>query len=264
MGLAMLRGWLNFEDLSVFYIVDPFPSDELRTLEKEHSRVRVFPDIQAFYQECSTPDILVLAVKPQMMGDVLNQIKAQQQGAPAQCIVSIAAGTTISTFETAFEGIILPIIRVMPNTPAAIGKGVSVLCANDHVTSAMHVMAEKLLSVLGYVHSVDKEGLMDAVTALSGSGPAYIFYLAEVMAQAGAACGLPADLARDLARQTVTGAAALLEHEVNIEAQDLRKAVTSPGGTTQAALEVLMQDERMLTLFKDALGAATHRSKELS
>lgn len=280
MGIAMLKGWLDMPRLSRLDVVEPFPSPDLVALEQSaQGRVRVFANVENLYAANAAPDIIVLAVKPQMMADVVAQItgaaavlaKAGAEAAKPPLVISIAAGKTIAFFEALFPPA-TPIIRVMPNTPAAIGKGVSVLCGNRAVTQDMGAFAAALLGVLGHVHAVSDESLMDAVTALSGSGPAYIFYLTEVLEQAGKAIGLPPELARDLARQTVVGSAALMESAQNqTQPQtlpqtpaDLRIAVTSPNGTTQAALEVLMAKDGIYPVFEAALNAAARRSRELS
>lgn len=249
MGSAMLRGWRTAAIANKIFVIEPngLP-DEFHNL----------PDV-TLTDSASASDIFILAVKPQIM----NAICASLHPAPDTLILSIAAGQKISTFETHF-GAAQPIIRAMPNTPAAIGQGISVAVSNKNVTSVQKALAQTLLAAIGQVEWIEDESLMDAVTALSGSGPAYVFYLIEVLATAGTAQGLSPDMALRLARQTVTGSAALAAAEPETPADILRKNVTSPGGTTAAALKVLMQNHELEELFTRALQAATMRSKELS
>lgn len=202
---------------------------------------------------------IVVAVKPQAAGEVLPGLASLVD--PATVVISIMAGQKLATMESA-----LPprtaIVRTMPNTPAAIGRGITVAVPNAHVTAAQRELAERLLAAIGVVEWIDDEALMDAVTAVSGSGPAYVFLLAEYLARAGAAAGLPAEIAEKLARVTVAGSGELL-HLSPEDAATLRKNVTSPGGTTAAALSVLMADNGLEPLMKAAVEAATRRSREL-
>jgi pyrroline-5-carboxylate reductase len=176
--------------------------------------------------------------------------------------VSIMAGQTLATL----SGLLPPgaaIVRAMPNTPAAIGRGITVAVANAQVSAAQRTLAHRLLAAIGAVEWVADEALMDAVTAVSGSGPAYVFLLAEAMAAAGVAAGLPAELAARLARETVAGSGELL-HRSELDPAILRQNVTSPGGTTAAALEVLMSPQGLAVLMQEAVAAATRRSRELA
>lgn len=251
MGGALLQGWLATDGIDKVVVVEP--GDAPVPSDGRVERVTEAPADQAGL------DAVILAVKPQMMGDVAPQFApAMDAGAMA---VSIAAGIPIKTFANHY-GPDAPIVRVMPNTPAAIGRGVSVLCANDRVTAEGRELADRLLNAGGSVEWVDDEGLMDAVTALSGGGPAYVFLLIEALAKAGATAGLPADMSARLARQTVIGAAELANRSDEDPAQ-LRRNVTSPGGTTEAALKVLMGEPGIQALFDQAIAAATKRSKEL-
>jgi pyrroline-5-carboxylate reductase len=175
-------------------------------------------------------------------------------------VVSIMAGTPIAALEAIVGG---SVVRAMPNTPAAIGRGITVAVAAKKVSAAQREIADALLRATGSVEWVDKESLMDAVTAVSGSGPAYVFLLAEELARAGVAAGLPAKLATKLARETVAGSGELL-HRSELATATLRQNVTSPGGTTAAALEVLMGKDGMQQLMARAVAAATRRSKELA
>lgn len=251
MGSAMLSGWLaRGLPPSGVWVLDPHPSDWLRG-----TGVHINADLPG------TPAIVIVAVKPQMMGDALPAMKAMGNG--ETLFVSVAAGTPIAQFEEVL-GAQTPIIRAMPNTPAAVGRGISAIIGNAHAGPERMDQAEALLSAVGQVVRLENEGQMDAVTGLSGSGPAYVFHLIETMAAAGEAQGLPADLALQLARATVAGAGALAEAAQETPAQ-LRVNVTSPNGTTQAALEVLMDPGTGFpALLNRAVKAATDRSKELS
>jgi pyrroline-5-carboxylate reductase len=207
------------------------------------------------------PAIVIVAVKPQMMGAALPTLAAMGNG--ATLFISVAAGTPIARFEEVL-GARTPIVRAMPNTPAAVGRGISAIVGNPHAGAAGLDAAEALLLAVGQVVRLEHEGQMDAVTGLSGSGPAYVFHLIETMAAAGEAQGLSPDLALQLARATVAGAGALAEGTDETPAQ-LRINVTSPNGTTQAALTVLMDPENGFpALLHRAIKAATERSKELS
>lgn len=251
MGSAMLAGWLA-RGLSPqgVWVVDPNPSDWLRDTGVQINTA--LPD---------APAIVIVAVKPQLMGDALPALAAMGNG--TTLFISVAAGTPIARFE-AVLGAQTPIIRAMPNTPAAVGRGITAIIGNAHADHDDLELAEKLLSAVGQVVRLDSEGQMDAVTGLSGSGPAYVFHLIETMAAAGEAQGLAPDLALQLARATVAGAGALAEEADETPAQ-LRVNVTSPNGTTQAALDVLMDAETGFpALLARAVGAATARSKELS
>ena len=205
--------------------------------------------------------MVLVAVKPQMMADALPQLEAMGNGTTV--FVSVAAGTTIATFEEIL-GAATPIVRAMPNTPAAISKGITAIVANGAAGAAAMDEAEMLLSAVGEVVRLDSESQIDAVTGVSGSGPAYVFHLIETLAAAGVAQGLPPEMAMQLAKATVAGAGALAQAAAEDPGQ-LRVNVTSPNGTTQAALEVLMDENHG---FPDVVGravaAATARSRELA
>ncbi|MFV2002127.1 MAG: pyrroline-5-carboxylate reductase, partial [Paracoccaceae bacterium] len=204
--------------------------------------------------------IVLVAVKPQMMGAALPVLAAFGNG--DTLFLTIAAGTAISAFEQAL-GSETPVIRAMPNTPAAVGRGITALIGNSHASEADMTAAETLLSAVGQTVRLQDEAQMDAVTAVSGSGPAYVFHLIESLAAAGVAEGLPDDLAMRLAKATVGGAGQLAE-DADEDPTQLRLNVTSPAGTTAAALEVLMQDEHGFPdLLRRAVRAATERSREL-
>lgn len=250
MGSAMLAGWLATGlPASSVWVLDPHPSDWLKATGV-HINAGLPP----------SPAVALIAVKPQMMGDALPAMAAL--GNSSTVFLSVAAGTPIAAFEQAL-GAQSPIIRAMPNTPAAIGRGITALVGNSHATSEDLDLADHLLQAVGQVVRLDDESQMDAVTAVSGSGPAYVFHLIETLAAAGQAEGLPADLAMALAKATVGGAGQLAEDAAEPPDQ-LRVNVTSPGGTTQAALEVLMDDtEGFPALVRRAVKAATDRSRAL-
>ena len=251
MGSAMLAGWLrNGLPPTSVWVIDPNPSD---WVHKQGVTIGgTFP---------LNPAIVIIAVKPQMMGAALPDVKSW--GNKQTLIVSIAAGTPISTFEDML-GAQTPIIRTMPNTPAAIGRGITALIGNGQTTEAHLSLAEELLASIGQTVRLENEGQIDAVTAVSGSGPAYVFHLIETLAAAGEAEGLAPDLAMKLARATVGGAGQLAEDADETPAQ-LRINVTSPNGTTQAALEVLMDHQTGVPpLLKKAVAAAANRAKELA
>ncbi len=251
MGSAMLAGWLDGGlPASSVWVIDPYPSDWLKGTGVAINRG--VPD---------NPAIVLIAVKPQMMGDALPSLKALGNG--DTLFISVAAGISCASYE-AMLGDKTPIVRAMPNTPAAIGRGITALIGNSQ-SGAQHIdMAEALLSAIGQTVRLQSEDQMDAVTGVSGSGPAYVFHMIETLAAAGEAQGLPADLAMQLAKATVAGAGALAEAADESPAQ-LRINVTSPNGTTQAALEVLMDKERGFPeLMTRAVAAAANRSKELS
>ena len=251
MGSAMLEGWLKqgLPAASV-YVIDPHPSDWVKS-----TGVHVNADLPA------VPAIVLVAVKPQMMGAALPTLAAMGNG--ETLFVSVAAGTPISQFEQVL-GVRTPIIRAMPNTPAAVGRGITAIIGNDHASAGQMDLAQLLLSAVGQVVRLDDESQMDAVTGVSGSGPAYVFHLIETLAAAGQAQGLSPELAMQLAKATVAGAGALAEQADDSPSQ-LRVNVTSPNGTTQAALEVLMDETNGFpALLTRAVAAATNRSKELA
>lgn len=250
MGGAMLEGWISGGlEPGAVYVIDPKPSDWVK-----RQGVHLNEDLP------DNPAIAVVAVKPQMMGEALPTLARLGNGSTV--FLSIAAGTGIAAFEAAL-GADTPIIRAMPNTPAAIGRGITALVGSDKVNEAGLMMAEGLLAAVGQTVRLDRESDMDAVTAVSGSGPAYVFHLIETLAKGGEAEGLAPELAMKLAKATVAGAGALAESSAEDPAQ-LRVNVTSPNGTTQAALEVLMDAEQGFpVLLPRAVKAAADRSREL-
>lgn len=257
MGGALLAGWLE-RGLSPSDIIiqDPAPASD--TLESALERgVRVETSVGVLPKP---PSVIVVAVKPQVM-EVVFPLLARLAG-PRTMVLSIAAGKTIASFERHLA-VGAAVVRAMPNTPAAIGRGITVCCANPHVSAAQRALCDQLLAAVGTVAWITDEGQMDAVTAVSGSGPAYVFHLVEAMAAAGEAAGLAPDLAMRLARETVSGAGELL-HLSDQDAGTLRHNVTSPGGTTAAALAVLMADDGLAALMRRAVAAATIRGRELA
>lgn len=251
MGSALLDGWLKTGlPAASVWVIDPQPGDWVRA-----TGVHLNADLPV------APAVVLVAVKPQMMGDALPSMQALGNGGTV--FVSVAAGTPLARFE-AVLGETTPIVRTMPNTPAAIGRGISALIGNAAATDAHLALAETLMSAVGQVVRLENEGQLDAVTAVSGSGPAYVFHLIETLAAAGVAQGLAPDLAMALAKATVGGAGQLAE-ESSEDPATLRRNVTSPNGTTQAALEVLMDAEAGFpALLTRAVAAAADRSKELA
>ncbi len=251
MGGALLLGWLTGGlDASRVVVIDPYPSDEINALARRG--IRLNPPAR------DAVDTLVIAVKPQSFREAGAALKPF--AGPSTLVVSIMAGMTIASISEICGG---AVVRAMPNTPAAIGRGITVAVAAGTVSAAQRAVADALLRATGSVEWTGNEQLMDAVTAVSGSGPAYVFLLAEELARAGIEACLPAELATRLARETVAGAGELL-HRLETPAATLRQNVTSPGGTTAAALDVLMGPEGIQPLLTRAVAAATKRSKELA
>lgn len=258
MGGALLKGWLaQGVDPGRIYVEEPAPALEIAELIARSGIGTGAPPVP--------PAVMVLALKPQIMDGALARI-APLAG-PETVVLSIAAGRTIASLATHFsEG--AAIVRAMPNTPAAIGRGVSALYANASVRPDQARLCEALLAAAGETVWLADEALMDAVTAVSGSGPAYVFLLAECLAEAGQSAGLPPELAAKLARATVSGAGELL-HRSDLDPAELRRNVTSPGGTTAAALGVLMGEDGsanapLRELLRQAVEAATRRSRDLA
>ena len=253
MGGAMLDGWLALGlPPRKVAILEPQPSKPIKALARRGVRINPKGKID-------NVAALVIAVKPQSAPEAVPPLAALVD--PKTVVVSIMAGRTIRFLEQALPG--AAIVRAMPNTPAAIGRGITVAVPNAQVRASGRKLAHALLAATGAVEWADDEALMDAVTAVSGSGPAYVFLLAETLARAGAAAGLPAELAAKLARATVAGSGELL-HRSALDAATLRANVTSPGGTTAAALDVLMAQDGVEPLMTRAVAAATKRGKELA
>ncbi|MGD8325514.1 MAG: pyrroline-5-carboxylate reductase [Sphingomonadales bacterium] len=256
MGKALLKGW----------IAVGIPTDSIIVIDPagEASAVEAGLPSSQIYE--SAPEniragLLMAAVKPQVMAEALGGVLGLVD--EQTLLLSIAAGTQVQALKALLPKVGV-VVRAMPNTPCAIGEGITVACADSTLTERQEEQVNTLLSAGGEVRWVGDEGQMDAVTALSGSGPAYVFHLIECLAAAGEGQGLGSELARDLALYTVAGAGRLAKLS-DQDAQDLRRAVTSPGGTTQAGLEVLMGDGQGLSqLIRHTIAAAAKRSRELS
>ncbi len=254
MGGALLEGWLRFGlDPHKLAVIEPSPSPQISALAARG--VAINPDVRTLGQAAA----VVIAVKPQIAAQAMPALEPII--AASTVAVSIMAGKTLQFLAAALPAR-CALVRAMPNTPAAIGRGITVAVPLN-ASAAQRDLAHRLLAATGSVERIADEALMDAVTAVSGSGPAYVFLLAEALAQAGAAAGLPAPLAEKLARETVAGAGELL-HRSDSDAATLRQNVTSPGGTTAAALDVLMADDGLKALLQRAVAAATRRSRELA
>jgi len=254
MGSALLKGWLKSGVKSIT-VVEPKPSAELKKLAK----AKKIALVAAPSQVKTKPSVCLVAIKPQVLkGEAPALANFAANGA---LMISIAAGTSVAAMSKAW-GKKARIIRAMPNTPGAIGAGISGLYAAKAATAADKKRAASLLSALGATEWVGQEKLIDSVTAVSGSGPAYLFLMAEALTEAGVAEGLPRAQAEKFARATVAGAGALLAADKS-SASALREAVTSPGGTTAAALAVLMAPDGLPALMKRAIAAARKRAEEL-
>jgi pyrroline-5-carboxylate reductase len=254
MGGALLEGWIGLGvDPAAMTVIEPQPSPQVAALAARGLRLNPGG-------ATGRADAVVIAVKPQTAPEALAEIGALV--APGAVVVSIMAGRTLGFLADALPAG-TAIVRAMPNTPAAIGRGITVAVPNAQVTPAQRDLAHRLLAATGVVEWIGDEGLMDAVTAVSGSGPAYVFLLAESLARAGEKAGLPAALAASLARATVSGAGELL-HRSTLDVATLRHNVTSPGGTTAAALDVLMAADGLDPVMERAVAAATRRGRALA
>lgn len=255
MGGAMMGGWIENGVLaSQICVLDPSPNDAVAKIisDNDISHVKTAENL-------TPPDVLLVAVKPQVMGDVLDGVK--HLAGDKTVVISVAAGKTLSFMSDHLGAGAM--VRAMPNTPALVQRGITVACANSTVSDLQKRFTTELLGAMGSVEWVDDEALMDAVTAVSGSGPAYAFHLVEALGDAAIAAGLPAELGRKLALETVAGAGEMMMRS-ELLPSTLRENVTSPGGTTQAALEVLMGEGGFPQLLKQAVEAAKKRSQELS
>jgi pyrroline-5-carboxylate reductase len=257
MGYALLTGWLERGlDPARIIVQDPAPSPRVKEQLDRHG-IEVRAEVRSLPE---APAVLLVAVKPQVMDEVFPPLA--QLARKQTVVLSIAAGRRIDGFEAHLaRG--TAVVRAMPNTPASVGRGITVAVPNAHVTPAQREACDQLLRAVGEVAWVDDEGLMDSVTAVSGSGPAYVFHLAECLAEAGVKAGLAPELAQQLARCTVSGAGELL-HRSDLGPALLRQNVTSPNGTTFAALQVLMAEDGMARLMREAVAAAARRSRELA
>jgi len=257
MGGALLAGWLD-RGLAPRQVIvqDPGPPPDVKAVLDRAGLVArpVVGPLDA------PPAVLLLAVKPQIMEDVLPGLV--KLAGPRTLVLSVAAGRTLASFEKHFAPG-TAIVRSIPNTPASVGRGITACVANHHVDAGQRRLCDALLGAVGAVGWVEDEGLIDVATAVSGSGPAYVFYMAEALAQAGVKAGLTPELARRLADATIAGAGELL-HRSGEDPAQLRRNVTSPNGTTAAALEVLMAGDGLAPLMERAVAAAARRSRELS
>lgn len=255
MGKALLKGWIA-GGIAPDAIIVIEPAGPENALEAGLPKAQIFgscpQDVKA--------GLLMAAVKPQVMAEALSGV--QSLADEETLLLSIAAGTVLRNLKEAMPGA-GTYVRAMPNTPCAIGEGISVAYCDQSLSAHQKEQVDRLLSAGGEVRWVEEEGQMDAVTAVSGSGPAYVFYLIECLAAAGEGQGLPEELARDLALHTVAGAGHLAKTS-DVDARDLRRAVTSPGGTTQAGLEVLMGEQGLSMTIRHTVSAAAKRSRELS
>lgn len=255
MGGAMLSGWMaEGIDPSAIVVCDPQPAPEMVDLLSRHG-VRHVPAVSADI----APSVVLIAVKPQMMDKVLPDLAPAVQ--PDTLILSVAAGTPISKFQSALGPV--PVARAMPNTPAMVARGITAVYPTESVSEAQKATIDTLLAAVGKVVWLETEDQIDLVTGVSGSGPAYVFLLAECLAEAGRAAGLPENLAKNLAEATVSGAGELM-HQSDDPPSTLRKNVTSPNGTTAAALEVLMAGDGLQPLMTEAVAAAIKRARELA
>jgi pyrroline-5-carboxylate reductase len=257
MGQALVRGWLaHGRPPGSIRVVDPEPRALAIARELGVAAAASLEGATAG----GAPDIVVLAVKPNQLGAALPQVA--NRSTARTVFLSIAAGKTIASM-AAGVGASAAVVRAMPNTPAAIGKGMTALVANAAVTATQKALCTELMSAVGAVAWLDDEAQMDAVTAISGSGPAYVFLLTECLERAGVELGLDAALAKELALATVAGAGAYVAG-ADAAPAELRRRVTSPNGTTQAALDVLMAQPGLQELLSRAARAAAERSRELS
>jgi pyrroline-5-carboxylate reductase len=255
MGGALLRGWLRLGlHPKRVTVLDPRPPAPIRAVI-EAQGIALDPKDPPF------ADVLVLAVKPQIADDVMPLVTSLI--AKTTVVVSVMAGKTIASMEKVY-GRETAVVRTIPNTPAQVGRGITAAFPNAHVTEAQRALVDTLLTAVGRAEWLEREDLIDVATAVSGSGPAYVFLLAEALARAGEAAGLPHDIAVRLARATVEGAGELLYRAHDIEAATLRENVTSPNGTTYAALQVLMAADGIDPLLRHAVAAAANRSRELA
>lgn len=259
MGGALLRGWFA-QGLSPvdIMIVEPAGRSSVESADT-HPALSVLADASELPSDFR-PDAVVFAVKPQAADTVIPSYAGFAEGGAVY--LSIIAGLPVSKLQSLL-GKDCAIVRAMPNTPAAVGRGISALFADDGAGPSQKRVCKVLMAAVGETAWIADESQMDAVTAVSGSGPAYVFLLAECLAEAGVEAGLPPALAEQLATATVSGAGALLGADHN-NATVLRENVTSPGGTTEAALEVLMADNGLSTLMNRAVAAAARRSRELA
>lgn len=280
MGGALLRGWLQEREVRVTAVTASTKSARhLRSIYDDDDRLRVFAEEEclglisdlSLFQGAPAPDLIVFAVKPQIIADVLPRYASfYNLSSTTFCssllLLSVAAGVRLDQLASRLGVEGAPIVRAMPNMPAAIGKGVSVAVANPHLAQGQKALAHAALEAVGKCYWLDDESHINAATALSGSGPAYIFYLAECLAQAGQRLGLSEGQSQNLAREMIIGAGAMLEQRPESSPDALRRSVTSPSGTTEAALSVLADGgpSSLQSLFDRAFAAAVKRAEELA
>ncbi len=257
MGSAMVAGWIKGRKPTVpadqLLLIDPNENPNVKTLMAQGCHY--LPDLPAGLEKV---EYVLLAIKPQLFDQISAKIaRALPEGS---VVISILAGTTTAQLQAAFPA--QNVVRAMPNTPASIGKGITAYTCEDRVTDSQKQMVQKLLSAGGKVEEVQNDQMIDMVTAVSGSGPAYFFHMVEALEAAAIKIGLPEALAPEFARQTLIGAGALLEQS-DQSARSLREAVTSPGGTTQAALDVLMSEQGLPPIMRETVKAAFLRAREL-
>lgn len=258
MGAALIEGFVNNGVRGAHVVVqDPAPNAAIQSHLADKG-ITITPD--AGVELAAPPEVVLLAVKPQVLDTVLPTLADVVDG--STLVISVLAGKPLSVLQAGLDDR-QPLVRAMPNTPASIGAGMTVCLANAAVTEAQKALTNELFACVGDVAWIEDETLMDAVTAVSGSGPAYVFLLAEAMADAGVAAGLAPDLAEQLARATLSGAGKLLDQS-DLPASSLREAVTSPGGTTAAALDVLMDQDALKKLLEKAVAAAKARGQDLA
>lgn len=265
MGTAIVTGWLKSLNNTVLTIIDPeLLPQKLETLvseaETNGNRIRHIRDTDTLNHEAENPACIFMAVKPALISNVVSNLAPFIRRDTT--LISIAAGIPLNSLEKAVNTQ-CPIVRAMPNTPGAIGKGITAATGNGFLNDAVKMDAIRLLEPLGEVLWIEDETHMDAVTGVSGSGPAYVFHFIEALTEAAEAEGLPLDICDKLARQTVYGAAALAVSDEKISAARLRENVTSPGGTTEKGLKVLMDKDVLKLLVKNAVHAATEKSRHL-
>ncbi len=257
MGSALHQGWESADFPAKFHIISP---SQTRRTKQSTNYYNTIEGDEGIHSALTTCNAIIMAVKPQMMKEVCLQI---QPHVPQNCsIISIAAGQSLKTFESYFNED-QPIIRTMPNTPSAIGQGVTAYIGNEACKVEHLSLCRHLFEISGKAYHVDQEALIDTISAISGSGPAYVFYFIEMLAKAGENAGLEPETAQELARQTVIGSANLAAHNADTPPETLRENVTSPGGTTAEALK-LMMDGRWQDICNEAILAAIARAKELS
>ncbi len=260
MGGALLGGWLaSGHDASNITVIDPAHPESMQQLLADRGVVH-----STSAEGVAAPDVVIVAVKPQIIVDVLAGLGSLVNG--SNVLVSVAAGTTIDTLSAPFlasDGLSVRVVRTIPNTPCLVGRGITACFAGEGVSPEQQQSITSLLRAVGEVVWVDDEALIDVATGVSGSGPAYVFHLAEALARAGETAGLPGDLAARLAEATVSGAGELLR-QADSSPATLRENVTSPNGTTAAALEILMGNGGFPDLLERAVAAATKRSRELA